>query len=40
MLVSRQVIPMSILLANTMGMRGAVLQFGGSLVVLVNGIRF
>jgi hypothetical protein len=35
MLVSRDVILVSLLLADTMGMRGAVLQFVGTLVVLV-----
>jgi hypothetical protein len=33
--VSSQVILLSVLLGNMMGMRGAVLQFSGSLVVLV-----
>jgi len=36
-LVSRQVILFSLLLADTMGMRGAVVQFGGSLMILVMG---
>ncbi len=35
MLVSRQVIRFSLLLGDTMGVRGAVVQFGGCLVVLV-----
>jgi hypothetical protein len=35
MLVSRQVILFSVLLANAMGMRGAIVQFFGPLVVLV-----
>jgi len=35
MLVAAQVIVLSILLGDTMGMRSAVVKFGGSLVVLV-----
>ena len=35
MLVSRLVILFSLLLRNPMGMRGAVVQFGGALMVLV-----
>jgi hypothetical protein len=35
MLVSRQVILLPMLLSHPMGMRGAVVQFGGPLVVLV-----
>jgi hypothetical protein len=35
MLVSRQVIRFSLLLGDTVGVRGAVVQFGGCLVVLV-----
>jgi hypothetical protein len=37
MLVSSQVILFSLLLGDTMGMRGAVVQFSSSLVVLVMG---
>ena len=35
MLVPAQVIALSMLLGDTMGLRGAVVEFGGSLVVLV-----
>jgi hypothetical protein len=35
MLVSAQVIVVSMLRGNTMGMRGTVVEFGGSQVVLV-----
>ena len=35
MLVSAQVIVLFMLLGDTMGLRGAVVEFGGSLVVLV-----
>jgi len=35
MFVSSQVILLSLLLANAMGVRGAVVQFGGLLVILV-----
>jgi hypothetical protein len=37
MLVSGQVVLISLLLSNAMGMRAGVLQFGGTLVVLVMG---
>ena len=35
MLVSRQVILFSLLFTNTMGVRASIVQFGGSLVILV-----
>ena len=35
MLVSRQMVLVSLLLGHTMSMGGSVVQFGGSLVVLV-----
>ena len=37
MLVSREVILLSVLLGDTMGVRGGIVQFGGPLVVLVMG---
>jgi hypothetical protein len=37
MLVSREVILLSLLLGDTMGVRGGIVQFGGPFVVLVLG---